>query len=418
MSLLDSQNDTQFTVENVSHLARRAGFSASDTQLAWLATANSKQEAVERVLAQASSLLPLPKWHNSPPNSKTNDPLLSQQFIDERRNMAQELPYWWFQQMVLNTSPLQEKVVLFWANHFTSSLEKVKWAPSMLQQNLTLREHALGNFRVMLKAILKDPAMLRYLDNVNSKKQSPNENLARELLELFTMGEGSYSEQDVKELARALTGASVDRNTGQYTFRRGIHDRGTKTIFGESARFNPDDVADLILRQPQVAGFITEKLWRFFIDDQPDSEAIAQLSQSFVQSDYDLAQLMHDLLLQDRFWSAQGAMIKAPIELVVGCIQLFNTDMPSQRRVLEISRTMGQELFNPPHVKGWPGGKAWYTTSNLSLREQAVDYFARQVSVIPNLSQLLATAPVGTLPSTDSSDYLSSVLSDPTFQVV
>jgi uncharacterized protein (DUF1800 family) len=137
-----------------------------------------------------------------------------------------------------------------------------------------------------------------------------------------------------------------------------------------------------------------------------------------VQSDYDLAQLMHDLLLQDRFWSAQGAMIKAPIELVVGCIQLFNTDMPSQRRVLEISRTMGQELFNPPHVKGWPGGKAWYTTSNLSLREQAVDYFARQVSVIPNLSQLLATAPVGTLPSTDSSDYLSSVLSDPTFQVV
>ena len=270
----------------------------------------------------------------------------------------------------------------------------------------------------MLKAILRDPAMLKYLDNVNSKKQSPNENLSRELLELFTMGEGHYSEQDVKELARALTGASVDRKTGKYVFKRGIHDNGSKTIFGESANFGPDDVVDLILRQPQVASFITDKLWRFFVDEQPDMAVIATLSNSFVESDYDLAELLKGIFLQEAFWSAQGGQIKSPMELLVGSMQLFDTKMLSQQQLLKTSANMGQDLFSPPHVKGWPGGKAWYSSGNLAMREQAASYFAKRASFTPDIAQLLATDAVGNLPATDDNNYLTAVLGDPAFQVV
>ncbi|WP_293747962.1 DUF1800 domain-containing protein [uncultured Paraglaciecola sp.] len=409
---------SKLSTQQASHLARRAGFSANNNQLERLASANSLEEAIEQLLTQSPSLLALPQWHNETPTGRVEDATLRQQLARQRRNMGKELKFWWFQQMVSNTSSLQEKATLFWANHFTSSLEKVKWAPAMLQQNLSLREHALGSFRDMLKAMLRDPAMLKYLDNANSKKQSPNENLSRELLELFTMGEGHYSEQDVKELARALTGASVDRQTGKYVFRRGIHDNGSKTIFGESANFGPDDVADLILRQPQVASFITDKLWCFFVDEQPDMAVIATLSNSFVQSDYDLAELLKAIFLQDAFWSAQGGQIKSPMELVVGSMQLFDTAMLSQQQVLKISGNMGQDLFSPPHVKGWPGGKAWYSSGNLAMRERAASFFAKRASFTPDIAQLLATDAVGNLPATDDSDYLVAVLSDPAFQVV
>jgi uncharacterized protein (DUF1800 family) len=407
---------SKLSIQQTSHLARRAGFSACDKQLDWLASANSPEEAINLLLSQASSLLPL--WHNKAPSGRVDDQVLSEQLERERRDMGKELKYWWFQQMVTNTSPLQEKATLFWANHFTSSLLKVKWAPSMLQQNLSIREHALGSFRDMLKAILSDPAMLRYLDNANSKKQSPNENLARELLELFTMGEGHYSEQDIRELARALTGASVDRQTGLYIFRRNIHDQGVKTIFAESARFTPDDVADLILRQPHVAVYITDKLWRFFIDEQPDNSVIVTLSNTFLQSDYNLSVLIKELFLQDAFWLAQGGQIKSPMELVVGCVQLFATDMLSEQQVLRVSRNMGQDLFNPPHVKGWATGKAWYSTANLAMRERATAYFARHAKRTPDIAQLLATNAVASLPAVDSKDYLPTVLGDPAFQVV
>lgn len=405
------------TVEQACHLARRAGFSASNAQLELLISANSQEAAVDLLLAQSASIIELPIWHNSAPTSRKDDPELKKALQRESQNMGKELKYWWFKQMVANTSSLQEKATLFWANHFTSSLKKVKWAPALLQQNISLREHAIGSFRDMLKAILQDPAMLRYLDNNSSKKQSPNENLARELLELFTMGEGNYTEQDIKELARALTGASIDQRTGLYKFKRRIHDSGVKTIFDETANFTPDDVADLILRQPQTGPFITDKLWRFFVNDEPDAQTIAAISHRFVQNDYDLSLLLRELFLQDVFWSAQGGQIKSPMDLVVGSMQLLDIDMLSQRQLLAISQNMGQDLFDPPHVKGWATGKAWYTTGNLAIREQATQYFALNANLTPDITQMLATDAVATLPKADQPDYLSSILSDPAFQI-
>ena len=269
----------------------------------------------------------------------------------------------------------------------------------------------------MLEAILQDPAMLIYLDNTNSKKQSPNENLARELLELFTMGEGNYTEEDIKELARALTGASIEQRTGLYKFQHRNHDNGVKTIFGETANFTPDDVADLILRQPQTGLFITDKLWRFFVNDVPDTETIAAISNRFVENDYDISMLLRELFLQEAFWAAQGEQIKSPMELVVGSMQLLDIDMLSQRQVLAFSKSMGQDLFDPPHVKGWASGKAWYTTGNLAIREQATQYFALHAKLTPDIAQLLATDAVATLPAAEQPHYLRSILSDPSFQI-
>ncbi|MGS2721097.1 DUF1800 domain-containing protein [Paraglaciecola aestuariivivens] len=409
---------SDLSFQQLCHLTRRGGFAASNSQLERLSSATTKQQAVEQLINQPASLIDLPEWHGLKPPQKTQDPELKQQIQRQRRQMGRELKYWWFRQMVNNSAPLQEKLTLFWANHFTSSLEKVKWPAALLQQNLTLRTHALGNFRDMLKAILRDPAMLVYLDNANSKKQAPNENLSRELLELFTLGEGQYTEQDIKELARALTGASVNRKTGQYMFRKGFHDASSKLIFAERANFTPDDVADLILRQPQVAGFITDKLWRFFIDEQPDPVAIDKLSEIFVQHDFAFKPLLTELFLQDAFWAASGKQVKSPMELMVGAVQLFSLPMLKPQIVLKASKGMGQDLFSPPHVKGWAGGYAWYSSTNLALRERAAKYLIQQADFIPQFWQLLATDAVGPLPDSSDPQYLSLVLNDPAFQVV
>ncbi len=399
------------------HLARRSGFAATPSQVELLMSADSMQNAVTALVGQESQLYMLPEWHNMAPFGRSQDSDVQQQRTELRKSMSRELKAWWIQQMSHNSAPLVEKMTLFWANHFTSSLSKVKWPPAMLTQNLLFRQHALGSFRDLLKSVLRDPAMLVYLDNANSNKESPNENLARELLELFTLGEGEYSESDVKEMARALTGASVNRRTGEYQFKQRIHDPGEKTIFGETANFGPEDLADLILRQPSASTFIVQKLWVFFIDNHPQQDTISALAQSFIDSDYDLADLVGRLFMTDEFWASRGEQIKSPAELIVGSRQLFEVPVHREQHLVRLFKELRQDLFEPPNVKGWPDGFGWYSTQTVPVRETLSLLLARRATLGVQAEFLLATSPVAALPEEDAATYLTAVVFDPAYQV-
>ena len=409
---------TSPSLAQASHLSRRAGFSARDDIVQLVMSSASMDEAVESIITLPGSLTNLPEWHANSPFVRSDDEEQQQINQQTRNRWARELKFWWFSQMVANQSPLQEKMTLFWANHFTSSLTKVKWPPAILAQNQLLRSQATGSFRTMLNGIVKDPAMLLYLDNASSVKGSPNENFARELLELFTLGEGEYSEFDVKELARALTGASVNRQTGLYQFNARTHDDGEKVIFGRTGTFTPDDVADLILTQPQVAPFICRKLCTFFIGEQPDENRLQQLADLFVVSNFELAPVLKAIFLSEEFWAQQGNIVKSPMELLVGGVQLFAIPRVSQTAFLTVSKSMGQDLFDPPHVKGWAEGKAWYNTSTLPWRERVTQFIARNATVTPSETQVLAVDSVVSLPDPSHRSYINLTVNDPAYQVV
>lgn len=418
----------QLTMEQACHLARRSGFCAETAQVEALLDQSDKPEAVDWLLNQQGSLIELPGWHYLSPrdlrkglNDGMNDNARRMEMQDQLKKMGGELKAWWLSQMMNNTSPLQERMTLFWANHFTSSLKKVKWAPAMLTQNLMLREHALGSFDTLLRSLLRDPAMLLYLDNANSRKQAPNENLARELMELFTLGEGNYSESDVREMARALTGASVSRQTGEYKFRRWFHDAGEKTLLGETADFAPDDIADVLLRQPSLPYFIAQKVWQFMVGTPLNTDTHESLALSFRQSGFDISSLLRDILLHDAFWQSAGTQIKSPVNLLVGSFKLFDISLPGKKRGIQALMAMQQNLFDPPNVKGWPGGNAWYTGVNLPVRERIAEYIGKRVrsnkAAHLSAAQLLAVPAVGRLPAITDTHYIRAVVNDPAYQV-
>lgn len=409
---------SNFTLQQAAHLARKTGFSALPSTVQLLMESGSTENAIERLFNIQGATQRLPNWHNALPFERSKDPVVRSQNKATRIQWSRELRYWWFTQMLNNPSSLQEKMTLFWANHFTSSLRKVKWPPAMLAQNQLLRRYALGNFRDMLKGVLQDPAMLIYLDNVNNHKRSPNENLARELLELFTMGEGNYLEQDIKELSRALTGASIDRSTKAYLFKKNAHDDGSKTLFGESGYFTPDDVANLILKQEPTARFIAGKIWAFLVGNTPSEEILSEIAWIFSSSDYDISLLIKNILQHDTFWQSKGLQIKSPMELLVGSTQLLEMGTIPERRFIRFSKMLGQDLFNPPNVKGWPEGLDWYNTSTLLLRERFSRMSARKARTIPDLTFALATDCVVQLPDPQHKRYLFTMLTDPAYQVI
>src|SRR5450432_4935955 len=227
-----------------------------------------------------------------------------------------DLRGWWVEEMLATPSPLTERMTLFWHNHFVSSQQKVKLAELMYRQNVTLRANALGNFGVLLHAIGRDPAMVIYLDSAQNRKGTPNENFAREVMELFTLGEGNYTEQDVKEAARAFTGWSLDRTSGQFVFRRFIHDDGVKTVLGRTGNLDGDQVLDILLAQPATAEFVTSKLWREFVSPDPDPREVRRIAQLFRSSNYDIKVALRALLTCDAFWAPEnrGTLVKSPVE--------------------------------------------------------------------------------------------------------
>ncbi len=363
--------------EGARHLLNRSGFGASPQEVTMFARLE-RAMAVDQLLAQAQSvaMTPPPGWVNEP-LSRRGEAMTEEEKVmrlEEQKQRGFELRGWWLAEMASTASPLTERMTLFWHNHFTSSMQKVKHGQLMYRQNLLLRQHALGSFSDLLHGAAKDPAMLIYLDGVRNLKGEPNENFSREVMELFTLGEGRYTENDIREAARAFTGWGVDRDSGEFRFRRNQHDDGSKTILGQTGNFDGDDVLDLLLGRPETADFITRKLWREFVSPVTDEREVRRLATVFRSNRYQIKPLLQGLFMSEAFWAGanRGSLVKSPIELTVGTLRTFELRPPDWRPVIQVNRAMGQDLFNPPNVKGWPGGDAWINSQTLLLRKQTL----------------------------------------------
>ena len=378
--------DAAIGLDGARHLLGRTGFAASSSDIrafAKLSRAEAADRLVKAAAAATTAITPPPSWVNDKPPAPAKLQALSQPERQalQRVNVehAFELREWWFREMLTTPSPLAEKMTLFWHNHFATSQQKVRFTPLVYRQNLLLRRNALGNFGTMLREMGRDPAMLVYLDGANSRKEQPNENFAREVMELFTLGEGNYSEKDIKEAARAFTGWSVDRESGEFMFRRAIHDYGNKTVLGKTGNFDGDQVFDVLLNKPEAAQFITRKLWKEFVSMTPDEREIMKLAAIFRDSGYNIAKLMRTMLSSDAFYAPENraALIKSPVEFVVGTMKTFEIETPNLRPFVLASALLGQNVFAPPNVKGWPGGEAWINTATLLGRKQLLDRLFR-----------------------------------------
>lgn len=365
------------------HLLARTGFAPTTEELSRYAQL-SRTAAVDRLLAQTTqqASTPVPAEltvYTPPPRFQDLSEDEKKQFRRQEIQQGIQLRAWWMQEMVSTDSPLTEHMTLFWHNHFVSSQQKVKFSELMLTQNQLLRRYALGNFGEMLHAVAKDPAMIIYLDNLQNNKAQPNENFAREVMELFTLGIGNYTETDVKEAARAFTGWSLDRTNGTFLKRPFPHDNGKKTVLGQSGNFDGDDVLDILLQQPATAVLITQKLWRDLISSPPDPALVEKMAAQFRNQHYEIRPLLRAMLLSDAFWSTQnrGTLVKSPVELLVGSVRQLDIHQLDPRVLALTSRQLGQDLFAPPNVKGWPGGDSWINSTTLLNRKQFLDKLTR-----------------------------------------
>jgi len=353
------------------------------------------------------------------------------------KNEGAAIQTWWANHMLTTKSPFLERMTLFWHNHFPSNIEHTKQPSALLEQNYTLRRHALGNYGDLLFAISKDPAMLLYLDGYKNVKQDPNENFARELLELFTLGGTQYySERDIKEAARAFTGWSIDDRTGKFRYRRELHDEGIKTFMGKRGNFDGDDILKILLRHPRTAETIAEKMWREFINtSRPNPHHTRRWAQIFRQSNYDIKALLMAVLSSDPFWhpSNVGGLIKSPVELTIGTMRALPYRLRTNNLAHNLS-LMGQSLFAHPSVKGWEGGESWISTQSLMRRTGILTNLtrgnlrqtndARMMAHMPNCSDeelvtwLLPVSPLSPLPTEPGRQRLvRALVLDPAYQV-
>ena len=369
--------------EEARLLLNRTGFGATPQEIAVFARL-SRGDAVEKLLRGTNSVArtPAPEWAGDyvrpgrmrGASEEERKAMQRQQF--ER---AVELRGWWLAEMLATPTPLTERMTLFWHGHFASSLQKVKASKLMYQQNLMLRRHALGNFGELLHAVAKDPAMIVYLDAATNRRGQPNENFAREVMELFTLGEGNYSEQDIREAARAYTGWSIEPETGEFRWRPFAHDNEPKTVLGQSGNFDGDGVLDILLGQPATAQFIAAKLWREFVSPEPrnaeERRELARIAKRFRDSGYEVKAALRELLLSSAFYAPENraALVKSPVDLVVGTLRQFEVGVGDPLPFTLAVTQLGQNLFAPPNVKGWPGGDAWINSTTLLARKQFLE---------------------------------------------
>lgn len=291
-----------------------------------------------------------------------------QEIRKQSRQDIKKLNLKWIDEMTNDTTALREKMSLFWHGHFACRDQNI-----FQQQNLLhiIRTNALGSFKDLLVGVSKSAAMLAFLNNQQNKKQHPNENFAREVMELFTLGRGNYTENDVKEAARAFTGWSFQLK-GEFVFRKNQHDDGNKTILGKFGNFDGDDVLNILLEQQQTAKFIAQKIYKYFVNDNVDADKVEWLSKRFYNSNYNIAELMKDIFSSDWFYNEKniGSKIKSPVELLVGIRKQLDVKLDKPEIQLLLQNALGQVLFYPPNVAGWSGGKNWIDSSSLMLRLQ------------------------------------------------
>ena len=283
------------------------------------------------------------------------------------------LGYWWANRMLNTPRPLQEKLTLFWHGHFATSEEKVRDYRKLQIQNETLRQNANGKFRDLLLAVAKDPAMLAFLDADVNVKGAPNENFAREIMELFTLGVGHYSETDIKEAARAFTGWNYDRL--KFVVNPAQHDDNLKTVLGQTGRFDGEQVIDILLAQPATADFIAAKLYRHFVREDLSPQLQKQLGQVLRDSRYDIAEFLETVFLSNDFYSpaSTATRIKPPVELLISTYKKMELkSVPGIPDFNEQTEMLGQKLFYPPNVAGWAHGRSWITPGLLLARGNVV----------------------------------------------
>lgn len=283
---------------------------------------------------------------------------------------------WWMNRFAYGPYPLHEKLVFLWSGHFTTSAKDERAAALIWNQNETIRRFAAGNFREFVKAISHDPAMLDYLNNTQNRKQKPNENYARELMELFTLGIGNYTEDDIKQAARAFTGWTHE--DGEYAFRKYDHDEGVKTFFGKRGNFNGDDIIDIILTHPACAPYIATKIFKWFVYEELEPGVAESLAFILKDANWDMRPLIRTILTSKAFYASRtiGSQIKSPVQLLVGTVKLLNLDMPPTGRMVGVLEQMAQVPLMPPNVKGWPGGRMWINTSTLFARYNTCVFLA------------------------------------------
>src|SRR6266850_40113 len=288
----------------------------------------------------------------------------------QQRQHIMELRGWWMQRMTSGSRPLQEKMVLFWHGHFATSMEKVREAYLMWRQNELFRRLATGNWLQLLTEVARDPAMLVWLDQAQSRKEHPNENFAREVMELFALGEGHYSEKDISEGARALTGWSYERLAQKFVARPMWHDRAEKTIFGKTGNFDGEDFLRLVVEKPQAAKFITARLWNFFAGEMPSEHLNAALAKVFADAGNKFKPVLRAMFLSEEFYAPTIVrnQVKSPVQWLVGSVRVLERELPPPMVCFGLTRNLGQDLFAPPNVKGWDGGLSWITTNNLLAR--------------------------------------------------
>ncbi len=297
----------------------------------------------------------------------------------QNRDEIKNLNLLWLDELINSEAQLREKMSLFWHGHFACRVIN-----SFFQQDLlhSIRSNALGNFGELLIEVSKLPAMLQFLNNQQNKKKSPNENFAREVMELFTMGRGNYTENDIKEAARAFTGWGFNLQGG-FVFRKPFHDEGSKTFLGRTGNFNGDDILNILLEQPQTALFITQKIYRYFVNEEVDAAKVQWLGKRFFANKYDIKKLLEDIFTSDWFYAEKniGNKIKSPIELLAGIRRMLPLELDNDQAQLLFQKVLGQILFYPPNVAGWPGGRTWIDSSTLMVRLQIPQVLAAKESL-------------------------------------
>lgn len=365
----------------LKHFFHRAGFGVGPEELS-LAGQNPINQVVEEAI-QAAIIPPVkqePRQSGSPVLGQSLfgleniEPGL--QKIETAVSRLDRLRAVWIAAMSEEHAYLREKMSLFWHGHFACQCTSEVTAQQYLN---TIRQHSLGNFKTLLREMARSPAMILFLNNQQNRKDHPNENFARELMELFTMGRGTYSEHDVREGARAFTGWTSDLQ-GNFIFRESLHDFGVKQFLGKRGRFDGDDIIDIILQQPQTATFLATRIYRYFVNAIDDPPAIAEIARHIREHDYNLSEVMYFVFTNEFFYQPKnmGNRIKSPVELLVQLSRLLKIRFQHDHDLAFLQKALGQLLFDPPNVAGWQGGRAWINNSTLMLRLNLVRYLVNQ----------------------------------------
>ena len=339
----------------------------------------------------------------TPPSGTPQGPVRADATVVEVRRQRRALErqgvidtqLWWLGRMVATPAPLQEKLTLFWHGHFaTSALQKDVGARDIVAQNALFRAFAAGDVRELTQRVATDRAMLKYLDNVHNDALHPNENFARELMELFTLGIGNYTEADVREAARAWTGLRIRRDTGVVYLNERLHDSGLKTFLDHTGNFDGRDIVNIIFAQPAASRWFAAKLLTFFVYAEPEPELVDALAAEIRRYGFVLAPVLATLFSSNVFYSdrAYRALVKSPVEFVVGTYRLFGITQINPATLGALQR-MSQVLFSPPNVKGWPGGATWLNSATVLARENFTNALMTAKAIDGASNWLLAGGP-------------------------